>query len=82
MAFVAEIDVDDESNKSPHQQLEDTESIYTMIVPLSKLSELIKGRFEEQVIRTSRRRKGYCHFYYVVFYCLYIVKYIFIVVQS
>lgn len=53
-----EIDVDEMSNKSPHQQLEEDESISTMIVPISKLSEFIQCRFSKFRLFLAEESKG------------------------
>ncbi|CBK24146.2 uncharacterized protein [Blastocystis hominis] len=48
--FIVEIDVDEMANKSPHQQLEEDESISTVIVPISKLSEFIRSEESKGII--------------------------------
>ena len=56
--FIVEIDVDEMANKSPHQQLEEDESISTVIVPISKLSEFIRCRITGFHLFIAEESKG------------------------
>ena len=46
------------ANKSPHQQLEEDESISTMIVPISKLSEFIQCKIAAFCLWIAEESKG------------------------